>query len=93
MRGCINKVIENYLEKRTQFVDIDGVVSYFREIRFGVPQGTIVGPPLFLLYIDNLQEINMSVAIITFTDDTIVLFEENLAKTEKFSGERIQINH
>ena len=50
-------------------------VSYWATVRHGVPQGSILGPLLFLLYINDLSKIiNKTSAPIIFADDTSILF-------------------
>ena len=53
-RGTSNSWFENYLKGRKQFTSIRGVNSSLEEISCGVPQGSILGPILFLLLINEL---------------------------------------
>lgn len=56
-------------------VKLDGVLSKRCNIPFGVPQGSVLGPTLFLIYINELCNINLlNAKIITFADDTVVIF-------------------
>ena len=48
------KWFENYLSDRTQSVQADGLSSSCKNIHYGVPQGSILGPILFIVYINNL---------------------------------------
>ena len=53
-RGTSNSWFENYLKGRKQFTSIRGVNSSLEEISCGVPQGSILGPILFILLINDL---------------------------------------
>ena len=59
----------NYLENRTQCVVISGHVSYTKSLKSGIPQGSILGPLLFLIYINDIVNIIGS-TINLFSDDT-----------------------
>ena len=51
---------------------MNGYQSTWQDIVFGAPQGSILGPLLFLLYINHLPLVCQSVDVILFTDDTNV---------------------
>ena len=69
---------ESYLTSRKQFVSIKNVNSPLCEISLGVPQGSILGPLLFILYINDLPSASKLLALL-FADDTTLLFShENL---------------
>ena len=61
-----------YLTNRTQSVNVDGVLSDPQSIQFGVPQGSILGPLLFILYINNLPSVVQSCDIQLYADDTLL---------------------
>lgn len=70
------KWISSYLNKRRQFVDVDGHYSDFLPVNSGVPQGSVLGPLLFLIYINDLTAcIDESVTIRLFADDCLVYKE------------------
>lgn len=77
LRGNAYKLFESYLKDRKQLVKIDGVISNPQIVKFGVPQGTVLGPVLFSLYINSLlsQTVNKG-EIISFADDTAILYRE-----------------
>ena len=67
--GELHKLLENYLSGRFQRVPLNGQTSSWRPILAGVPQGSILGPLLFLIYINDLPDKLKSNAKL-FADDT-----------------------
>ena len=77
------KSIQNWLEDRQQTVVLDGVSSEAVSVDSGVPQGSVLGPGLFLFYINDLQS-RLTSKVRLFADDTIAyltITNENDAKT------------
>ena len=72
-RGPIYHIVKSYLENRWQFVASDYAISSKRRIFTGVPQGSVLGPLLFLLYINDLHQVIKDSRIAMFADDTTVL--------------------
>eukprot|EP00732_Lithocolla_globosa_P005511 Lithocolla_globosa_v1_NODE_5747_length_1190_cov_17.937500.p1 type:complete len:325 gc:universal NODE_5747_length_1190_cov_17.937500:982-8(-) len=64
------KLISSYLSNRQQTVVIDGIHSYPRTIMCGVPQGSILGPFFFILYINDLPNALKHTTPTMFADDT-----------------------
>ena len=56
-RGIVFKWFENFLGNRKQAVCIDGSKSDFKHSKYGVPQGSVVGPFLFNIYVRNLMKL------------------------------------
>jgi len=73
IRGMVLRLFQNYLRNRTQYVKINGVLSAPRTVEIGIPQGTVLGPILFLLYINDLYQITDTCNIISYADDTVIL--------------------
>ncbi len=71
IRGIANKWFMGYLSNRSQYVDIDGITSELESIICGVPQGSILGPLLYLIYVNDIAE-STSESILSFADDTSV---------------------
>ena len=74
IRGVANQWISNYLSNRKQFVVFNGKSSPPSNITCGVPQGSILGPLLFLLYINDLPLCSDFPHYVLFADDTNILF-------------------
>lgn len=73
IRGKAYSLISSYLCGRKQRVKINGIMSDFGEVRTGVPQGTILGPLFFILYINDLLINLPEDIIISYADDTAVI--------------------
>ena len=69
MGNSIINWIEQWLTDRRQRVVVDGEVSSWKSVLSGVPQGFVPGPILFLVYINDLQEV-VTGNILKFADDT-----------------------
>ena len=61
-----------YLSNRTQSVRVNGVLSDPQSIEFGVPQGSLLGPLLFITYINDLPSVVMNCEIQLYADDTLL---------------------
>ena len=72
IRGTPLKWLESYLTDRKCYVQIGPHSSRINTFNIGVPQGSILGPTLFLLYINNLPKISDTLQTQLFADDTIV---------------------
>ena len=77
IRGLPLLWFKSYLHNRTQCVSFNGVLSDYSEISCGVPQGSILGPLLFLLYINDLPYCSDKLKFILFADDTNILYTSN----------------
>ena len=74
IRGPTLKLLKSYLSNRKQFVKIGKSKSELRQISCGVPQGSVLGPLLFILYINDLHKACSSGNTRIFADDTNIFF-------------------
>ena len=77
IRGLPQKWFKSYLSEREQLVDYDGCKSRKMKIRCRVPQGSILGPLLFLLYINDLANVSDKLFSILFADDSNIFLTGN----------------
>ena len=80
-RGKSNDLISSFLSGRKQFVSIDGHNSSNLDITCGVPQGSTLGPLLFLIYINDLRFCLKHATSSHFADDTCLLYASKKSKT------------
>ncbi|CAH0725078.1 unnamed protein product, partial [Brenthis ino] len=96
IRGTVLQLFTDYLRNRSQRVTINGSYSSDNGINYGVPQGSVLGPTLFLIYINNLCNLRLiNCKIFTFADDTALVFlGENweIAKMHAENGLNIIFN-
>jgi hypothetical protein len=75
IRGLALEWIKDYLLNRQQYVSFNNVDSNYLLIKCGVPQGSILGPLLFILYINDIMYISKSLVPIIFADDTNIFLK------------------
>ena len=80
IRGVSNDWFKSYLFNRDQYVSINGYGSFLAVINCGVPQGSILGPLLFLLHINDLNQAIKFCKVHNFADDTDLLCHSNSIK-------------
>lgn len=94
IKDTVIKWIEDYLRDRKQRVKCGEVISRERDIEVGVPQGSILGPLLFILYINDLGRWLKESKYHMFADDTIIYLsmknEKELAN--KLNEEMVRVN-
>ena len=75
IRGNANSLIKSYLSNRTQYTEVCGEKSESLVIKYGVPQGSVLGPLLFLLYINDIANSSNLGTFVLFADDTNIFVE------------------
>ena len=65
----INQISRRFLSNRHQLVVLNGQASSWANVKAGVPQGSMLGPLFFLIYINDLSE-NLKSTVKRFEDDT-----------------------
>ena len=73
-RGIVLDWFRDYLRNRTQYVSYNDNKSDLKTILCGVPQGSILGPLLFILYINDITNTSKILDFLLFADDTTILY-------------------
>ena len=73
-RGVVLEWFKNYLSNRTHYVSYNNCKSSLRDIVCGVPKGSILGPLLFILYVNDITFTSNVLDFILFADDTTILY-------------------
>ena len=85
IRGCALQWFRSYLSDRKQCVSVNGSNSDLLSVTCGVPQGSVLGPLLFLIYTNDLPNASKRLTFYLFADDTNIYYESkdlaNLTKT------------
>jgi len=76
IRGIPLKLLTHYLQDRQQYTVVEGCKSAVQNRNRGVPQGSMLGPLLFVLYINDLPKVSIF-RTTTFADDTLLTISSN----------------
>ena len=84
LRGHMQSFLKSYLSKKQQCVNSRNVYSNFAEVDYGVPQGSVLGSLLFLVYINAIDDYCSQNSLTLYADDTVVK-QKRESTTEVFS--------
>lgn len=74
LRGLPNALLQSYLSDRIQQVVVSGIRSEIQFVRCGVPQGSVLGPLLFLIYVNDMSKLQLHGKTRLFADDTAISY-------------------
>ena len=81
IRGVAHDWLSDYLDNRVQYVSYNGHMSEKLGVKCGVPQGSVLGPLLFLIYVNDIAHVSSELLLFLFADDTNALaFGKDLSK-------------
>ncbi|XP_075736614.1 uncharacterized protein LOC142776588 [Rhipicephalus microplus] len=90
VRGHALNLLKSYLGSRSQYVVINNCASQTLSISNGVPQGSILGPLLFNVYINDIPNISTHAKYIIYADDTSLFFSSNdIGHLEKIANDAL----
>ena len=85
IRGLANEWVKSYLSNRKQYVSISGYDSNLADVKFVVPQGSVFGLLLFLIYINDLNQALKFCKVHHFADDTnLIHFSKSVYRLNKY---------
>ena len=85
------EIFRSYLSNRNQYVNIENCKSQIRSISHGVPQGSVLGPLFFLLFINDLHNCCPDGKVRLFADDTTIFFHCNNINDLNLRGKNIML--
>jgi hypothetical protein len=90
--GPVLSWFKDYLSGRTQYVKVNGKKSELRKVLCGVPQGSILGPLLFIIYVNDLPDILEKLEATIFADDTtLVAYAKDEDTLEEIANQELKV--
>ena len=81
IRGMYLKWLKSYMTDRKQIVLNENYQSTEHKESCGVPQGSILGPLLFIIYMNDLSKLTLTSNVLLFADDTVLYYSNKCVKT------------
>ena len=81
--GDIYYWLEDYLANRRQFANVNGTESDIKIIIYGVPQGSLLGPRLFSIHVNDLRDFVKGGILLMFVDDTTIQYKYNIRHRQR----------
>ena len=81
IRGTTYDWFASYLSNRSQCTKYESCLSDFKYITCGVPQGSLLGPLLFIIYVNDICNTSELLSLILYADDTTILYSNNNLKS------------
>ena len=70
IRGIAHKWFKSYLTDRSQYTVVNDKLSFVQKVTVGVPQGSILAPLLFLIYVNDIERTTKNTMLSLFADDS-----------------------
>ena len=92
VRGITLRLIKSYLLNRQHFTSVNGIFSDIKTINTGVPQGSCLGPLLYLIYTNDINNLFDNSSLVIYADDTAIIIKSlNMNNLELSLNEKLKL--